>query len=186
MYMRILLAAAILASRGVSSAAQAPTHHDAAPHYRRADSLVLQQLPGGLGGDWKRVTVLASGRVTIATDSVGRRTRRLQLQDGVFGSLMGFAQVGRFDQLPRVISEDPVLGRSCGSDGQIIVITIFVKDALSRDATRQVTDDTHCLWAPAWLRQFENILMKKVGERPPNVALQPTSAPAGRNTETTN
>ena len=134
------------------------------PDYRRADSIVLQQLPGGLGGDWRRVTILSSGRATVLSDSAGGRPRQLQLEDGVFGWLMGFAQVGRFGQLPKVISEDPILGRACGSDGQIVVITIFVKDALSQHTTQQVVDDTHCLWAPVWLRRFENDLIEKVGE----------------------
>jgi hypothetical protein len=159
----IRLALAILVATGASSYAQAPAHDDPAPDYRRADSLALQQFPGGLGGEWKRVTIVSSGRVTIVSDSVGGRTRRFQLKDGEFGSLTSVAQVGRFDLLPGVVSEDPVLGRACGSDGQIVVITVFVKFAPSRDATHQVTDDTSCLWAPAWLRQVENTLMRTAG-----------------------
>lgn len=130
------------------------------------DSIVFEQRPGGLGGDWRRIVLRRSGTGTVVKDSATAPPRMVRLPEGAFGEVEGLTVVGRFALLPDTIARHPEFGRACGSDGRVVTIRTYLADRV-----KHVVHDLHCLWAPEILRVLEIQIPKAVGERPPNEEL---------------
>jgi hypothetical protein len=158
----LLLACSIAALRTpvVRSAPTAP--------YRQADSLSLRRFPGALGGPSYEIRLSASGRARIYPDSMRRYFRTGQLRANALDRMLELLVVTGFRELPDTIAGHPVFGRHCGSDGQVVVVTVYYSDR-----PKHVVDDQHCFWAPAGLRMLESAIENEAGGFSPNLHRPP-------------
>jgi hypothetical protein len=86
------------------------------------------------------------------------QTRR---RSGALERIQGILAASGFEALPDSLARHPVFGRFCGSEGDIVVITVFVPGG-----RKQVVDDQHCMWVPVGLRLLEAAVEAEAGVRP--------------------
>lgn len=158
---RVLAAILLAASTALAACHRAQAAPPISPSVlKAADSVILQQYPGAVAGEWRRIVIRRSGAATVVRDSPTARPRRLTVRRDVYQRLLNLTVAGSFGALPDTIPTHPVFGHACGSAGVIVVVTVY-----AANVAKKVVDDSHCGWAPAALRELERAITQAVGEK---------------------
>ena len=135
--------------------------------YADADSVSLEQRPGGWNHTTFRITIRRDGVIRVTPDSMARsRFSVVAVHPEVFSELTGDLITVPISLIPAVIRRDSVYGRFCGTDQVTLILTVY-----HPQFTKRVEDYQGCQLAPASLRDLEKRILQIAGARPPNEEL---------------
>lgn len=159
--MDVVAAIVLAVSMGLTACRRTPAVPPISPSVLvAADSVALQQYPGAVAGEWRRIVIRRSGAATVVRDSARARPRRLTVRRDVYQRVVNLAVAADFGALPDTIPTHPVFGHKCGSDPVIVIVTVY-----AANVAKKVVDDSRCVWAPTALRELERAIIQAAGEK---------------------